>query len=890
MFQNNWHEISVPDVYKKLKSTSRGLESAQVNRRRNIHGYNVLPTQPSRTGREIIGRQFSSPLILILVAASVISFALGDLIDGQVILAAVLLNVVVGFIQEFRAEKTMEALRRVITFKALVIRQGVERLISSTQIVPGDVLVLRAGARVIVDARVTRAINLKANESTLTGEAYPVNKQIKKVPGQQPLADRTNMIYSGTTIVSGEGQAVVVATGAETEFGKIAISVKGVKEKPTPWQLRLNSFSRYLTLIVIGISAALFVVGVLTGRSMPEMFAVSVAVAVAAIPEGLAIGVTVVLVIGMRRILKKHALTRQLIAVETLGSTTVLCVDKTGTLTEGNMAVTRIVTNNHDLNTSSEELHRQAQEASQVSAITLLKIGLLCNDAHVEDEDEPLEHRKLSGEPTEKALVTAAHIVGFTKKATESLEPRVSTLPFNSNNKYMVTGHKQGSGLMFYAKGAPEVILDATVSVDIDGKVRDLTPKWKSELFKRAEQISRQGLRVLAFGYAAETDQTKTELTELPKLTFVGFAGIKDPLRKESQHTIATLQRAGITVAMITGDHRLTAKAIAKELGLPVDKDRIITGLELSKISDKELQKRIRQISVYARVSAEDKIRIVKAWQAKGEVVAMTGDGINDAAALKAADIGIALGSGTDVAKEASKIVLLDNNVKTIESAVEQGRIIFANIKKVTLYLLSDSFSQVALVVSSLIMGLPLPLTAAQILWINLITDGLPNIALTVEPKETDVMSEPPRPKTESLLDKPGKWLVMFVSMLTGILSFLLFLYVYNQTADVVLARSIAYTSLGMTTLFYVFSIRYTKKSILFTNPFNNGWLVVAVAAGLFLQIIVLYVPALQSFLGTTGLGLEHWKLILYVIVLVIAAIEAMKFLMRPKIKTRATT
>jgi Ca2+-transporting ATPase len=546
------------------------------------------------------------------------------------------------------------------------------------------------------------------------------------------------------------------------------------------------------------------------------------------------------------------------------------------------MAVARVITNNHDLEANPDVLHAHASDvAPSVSTLRLFRIGLLCNDAHIENEDASFEHRVITGNPTERALVLAAHAVGFTRQALEKEEPRLESLPFDSNRKYMLTIHRSKLGAVLYCKGAPEILIGASKTIDVDGKVQSMEAKRTNELLRRAEQLSREGLRVLAFAYAKLSSDDLPE-GQLPPLTFVGLVGLKDPLRSESAPAIARLQQSGIRVAMITGDHKLTAEAIARELGIHTGRKQIVTGREIALMDDEELQRRVEEISVYARVTAQDKIRIVKAWKARGEVVAMTGDGINDAAALKAADIGVALGSGTDVAKEASRLILLDDNVKTIAAAVEEGRIIFENVRKVTLYLLSDSFSAVLLVALSLIGGLPLALTAAQILWINLVADGLPNIALTVEPKERDVMKEQPRLRSEPLVDRAGRNLIAFVSLFMGSFAFFVFVLVERQSGDAVLAQSVTFFALGATTLLYAFSLRNTVGTIFSSNPFRNPWLVLAVGGGLILQFLAITWGPLQSILGTTNRIWEYWPLTAMMVIFVLAFVEATKTLLQP--------
>ncbi len=633
-------------------------------------------------------------------------------------------------------------------------------------------------------------------------------------------------------------------------------------------------------LICLGI----LLIGLFTGHSFVEMFTTAVAVAVAAIPEGLAVGVTVILAIGMQRVLKQKALVRKLVAAETLGSTTVICTDKTGTLTEGEMRVVRIITNNHDFDTDDDKFNTHLKETGDhASYIKALKIGVLCNDAHIENEYSDLKHWIIFGNPTEKALILAGSQVGLNRNSLSKVNPRLDTISFSSERKFMVTLHQDTKTKnVLYMKGAPEKILEMSNRLDVDGNIQNISSGIRKKLQKRFEYLSNKGLRIIALAYKPveiEMNLLKESPGLLEDFVFVGFMGIKDPLRKEAKETVDLCKKAGINIVMITGDHRLTAQAIAQELGLPSKADNIIEGSELAKLNNTDLQKRVRKISVYARVTPKDKLRIIDAWQANGEVVAMTGDGVNDAPALRSADIGVAVGSGTDIAKETANLIILDDNFKTIVSAVRQGRVIFDNIRKVVLYLLSDSFSEVIIISVSLILGFPLPLLAAQILWINLVTDGFPHIALTVEPEEKAIMSEPPINRNESIVNTEMRVLIGLISGVTGVVTIGLFYYFWKSTGDLALARTVAFASVGIDSLIYVFSCRSLRKPIWKKNPFANPYLLLAVVGGAILQLISIYTPWFQNVVKTVPLSLEHWEAIGIAVLLVMFFIELIKYI-----------
>ena len=665
MEKRDWYKLPYEEALKILGTSKNGLEKEEVEKRKKIYGLNQLPPSAKLPNLVILLNQFRSSLVYILVIAAIITFSLGDFIDAYVIIAAVIINVIVGFLQEARAQRALERLREIIEFRAFVIRAGKEESVNIKDLMPGDIIVLKAGDKVPSDSRIITCKNLKVNEASLTGEPFPIEKNNRKIDKDVSLPDRMNMVYMGTTVTEGTAQALVVATGLETQIGQIAKLIRETKEEETPLQKRLSGFSQWLAWAILIICLVLFFVGLLSGKSFLEMLTISVAVAVAAIPEGLIITVTIILSIGMMKILKHKALVRKLIAAETLGSTTVICTDKTGTLTEGLMHVANIITHEHDLETDK---HDFTQRNGDESFNLALKIGMLCNDAFVENEDDDLRNWEVVGNPTERALLVAGDKLGLRKSHLDKAYPRLDEIPFDSDCKYMVTlnrfDREQNIILM---KGAPEKILAMCDQVDSDGQIIKLTQEKKDVLTKQYAVLSNKGLRILALAFKKVPKEYDTltgfEKEERKSLVFIGFLGIKDPLRPEAKRTVKICQEAGMKVVMMTGDHKLTARAIAEELGLKAKAENIIEGEELDKISDHELKNRVRDISVYARVSPKDKLRIVDAWQANNEVVAMTGDGVNDAPALKAADIGIALGSGTDVAKETADIVLLDNNI-----------------------------------------------------------------------------------------------------------------------------------------------------------------------------------------------------------------------------------
>lgn len=888
MKQETWCNLNLKDVLSNLKSSKLGLSVNESEKRLKKYGKNELPRKEKFTKLDIVISQFKSPLVYILLVAAFVSFALEEFIDMGVILFAVVINAVVGFIQETKAGDALEKLKQMINYKSYVFRDGIEKEINSSDIVIGDIVVLKAGDRVPADGRILEVHELDIDESSLTGESFPVSKVIKTIDQKGVSESKKNMVYMGTSVVRGRGLVVVVSTGIETKFGKIAFLLKETKEEKTPLQIKLAEFSKWFGILTVIMVVFIVIVGLIRGIEFEIIFVTAVAIAVAAIPEGLLVAVTVILAIGMQRILKHGSLVRKLVAAETLGSTTVICTDKTGTLTEGKMQVDHIITMSSEFSLEKHKNNNNKiieEEKHKLDHMVAIKIGMICNNAIIENPNDELEKWKIHGDYTERALLQSGINVGFNPEKIKKDFVKIEEIPFSSERKLMATlNQENSSNYKIYVKGAPEEIMSRSRYLLVDGKERKITEDDLKFLKKKQENLSKKGLRVLSVAFRNSGQNSIEKFKEknydeiLNELIFVGFIALKDPLRKEAKDTLKLAKEAGIKTIMITGDNHLTAKTIANELGMKVDDSNILDGEKLDQMSTKEFNSIVEKIKVYARVSPHHKSRIVDAWQDKGEVVAMTGDGVNDAPALKSADIGVALGSGTEVAKETADIVLLDNNFKTIITAVEQGRVIYENIRKVILYLISDSFSEVIIIAGSLIIGLPVPLVAAQILWINLVTDGFPDVALTLEPKEKNIMKEPPRRKDEPLLNSEIKILIAVISIASGIMSLIVFWYVLQVTGEFTKASTIAFSILAVDSLIYVFSVRSLRHSISLKNIFSNKYLIGAVLLGSFFQIAAIYHPFLQKVLQTVPLNLYDWSLVLFVCMMEVVIIECVKY------------
>ncbi|MEA2065137.1 MAG: HAD-IC family P-type ATPase [Patescibacteria group bacterium] len=884
----DFHNISIKSCLNQLKTSSNGLTNNEAKKRSVKYGLNELPEKKSLGKITILLSQFKSPLIYILLLAGVITLFFKDYIDSGVIFGAVILNTIIGFFQENKANNALNQLKRLIRHKAIVLRDGNKIEVESSKLVVGDIIILQAGNRILADARIIETNNLTTNEAALTGESMPIEKNSTATSKETIIADRKNIVYSGTIITKGQGKAVVCAIGVKTEIGKIAKLVSDTEDEKTPLQLRLAKFSKIIGILTAIISFFVFITGILQGRGAFEMLKVSVAIAVAAIPEGLIVAVTVILTIGMQRILKQKALTRKLVAAETLGSTTIICSDKTGTLTEGKMHVAHIIIGEKEFELNDLGARQKQKEAKAVSMA--LQTGMMCNNAVIENYDDELKKWKIIGAPTESALLSAAIQSGLNKKELIKIEPKIDELPFESDNKFMISLHKKKSGYILYEKGAPEKLLKKSINFYHKGKIIKLTKQELKKLNKVYEKFTNKGLRVIAVASREIEKISQTEKIDwgtLDKnLTFIGFIALKDPLRAEAKETIKMCFSAGIKPIIITGDHKLTAKAIGAEIGFKTKSKNIITGEELDKISDNIFKKIVKKIDIYARVNPRHKLRIVKILQGGGEVVAMTGDGINDSPALKAADIGIALGNGTDIAKESSDIILMDNNFKTIISAVRQGRIIFSNIRKVITYLISDCFSEIILIVGSMLFGLPLAILPAQILWINIVNDGLPDFSLAFEKGGKNIMSAKPMKKNEHILNKEMKAIIFGAGITRDLIIFAIFFWMYQAGSEIAYLRTLFFTIFGFKSLVSIFSLRNLNQPIWKINPFSNLYLVGAITISFALLLSAIYLPFLQTLLSTTFLNFNDWILIIAIGILNILMIETVKYYFIAKKKT----
>jgi len=855
----NWHSMKIEDLNRNLKTGPGGLSREEAERRLKEFGFNELREIRRVTALRIFLGQFKDIFVIMLLAAILISVLVGEMVDALTISAIVVLNAVVGFVQEYRSEKAMEAMKKLTAPKARIIRDGKETLIPAREVVPGDAAILEAGDRIPADGRLLEAIDLKTDEAVLTGESTPVEKKAIVVKAETPVGDRKNMVFMATHTTYGRGKAVITSTGMSTEFGKIAEMVQTIEEEEPPLKLKLRQFAKKLGIIIVIVCAVIFlleVVRFLLGASgeerISEMFLIPIALAVSAVPEGLPAIVTVTLALGARELARRNAVIRRLSSAETLGSTTIICSDKTGTLTKGEMTVRKIYVNDEIIGVtgvgyeSKGEFYRDknlVDPKEDVHLNLLLRIGTLCNNAKYE---EP----KIIGDPTEGALIVAAAKAGILQDATESKYPRLDEIPFSSERKRMTTIHRTPEGeLVAYVKGAPETILERCTHVFKGGEVRRLGEREKEEILEVNDELASEALRILGTAYRdlPKTLKDFTEENVENHLIFVGLMGMIDPPREEVKEATRLCEKAGIKPVMITGDHKLTAIAIAKDIGI-LKSGLVLTGEELEQMSDEEFEKVIEDVGVYARVYPEQKIRIVKALKKKGHIVAMTGDGVNDAPALKRADIGVAMGiSGTDVAREASDIVLTDDNFATIVNAVEGGRTIYDNIRKSSFFLLRCNFDELALIGTFALLGLKLPLTAGMILWINLVTDGGPALALTMDPPEKDVMERPPRNPNEGVLHgRMASIIATFVTqfLLTGGLFYWQYYMLPGPLTELKLAqaRTMAFIRATLQELFVVWNCRSEKRNAFRVEFLSNKFLLVAVVISGLLTILVPFI------------------------------------------------
>ena len=891
MKTKKWFNKEVADVEKTLETDlEKGLSKEEVEKRKKQYGLNELEQKKKKSLFQKFLEQFKDFMIIVLIIAAIVSGVVGvaegeGITDTIIILIVVVLNAIIGVVQENKAEKSLEALQKLSAHASKVIRDGKIDVVQSRELVPGDVVVLDTGDYIPADLRIIEAVNLKSQESSLTGESVPVEKNAEVIKDEKVgIGDRTNMLFSSSLITYGRGKGIVVETGMNTEVGKIAKIINDTEANVTPLQAKLNKLGKTLGIAALAICIVIFVIGIAYGKDIIDMFMTAVSLAVAAIPEGLAAVSTIVLAIGVQRMVKKNAIIKKLPAVETLGSSTVICSDKTGTLTQNKMTVQKVFTNNNLINV--EDIKELSNEGKK-----LMQTATLCNDTKIG------ENNTLTGDPTETALIDLGLKINFELDDVLKL-PRVKEYPFDSDRKLMTTVNKVGDKFIAYTKGGIDELLARCSSYEINGEIKTDLENYKPEIDKNNIEMAKEALRVLAFAYKElDHEPTDEEMKNIEEnLTFVGMVGMIDPPREEVKQAVEKCKTAGIKTVMITGDHKITAVAIAKSLGILENENEAITGQELEEMSDEDLTKNIRKYSVYARVSPEHKVRIVKAWQKNGEIVAMTGDGVNDAPALKTADIGCAMGIvGTDVSKEAADVILTDDNFATIVSSVEEGRRIYDNILKAIQFLLSSNVGEIiALFIAILItpwisskfgidIGLIEVLLPIHILWVNLVTDSLPALALAVDPAEDDVMKRKPK-KHKGIFTKGMTWRVVYQGVMIGLLTLAAFIigiatpeenlpemvrmdgkiyqaeeienldyalqngaeYVETQEVRVEIGQAMAFIVLAFSELVHVFNIRNNKKSIFRTHPFNNKMLLLAIGASAALMLIILLIPGLR--------------------------------------------
>ncbi len=855
-----WHSISTEAIFEKLETGPGGLGEKEAQKRLAAFGHNKLPEEKRVSRIKIFFRQFKSPLVYILLLAGLVAALLNDYVDAGIILAAVFLNTLIGFFQENKTNNILTELKKVIKDRALVIRDGNRKEIDGADVVSGDMIILNPGDKIPADGRLIEAHNLKINEASLTGEWIPVLKTIEIMPADAPLADRNNMVYMGCIVESGWGKVLVTETGSRSELGKVAKLVGGVEEEKTPYQKKVIHFSKVLGGVILMLCAGLFVLGVATGRDKFEMLITSVAVAVAAIPEGLPAAVTVTFAFGMREILKKRGLVKELVAAEILGSTSVICTDKTGTLTEAKMQVDGIFPHFH-----GEYPNKGSGGELDGASLQVLRVAVLAGNAFIENPDDELHQWVVRGESTEKAVLLAGIQAGLDKKELLRQYIEIDRTPFDSAYKYSASLFRISENeTVLYVLGSPELILEKSNFLEIDGRLAVLDESRREEFVEKIEELASKGARVLAAAYQKMPDHQKTGLKPemINGLVFSGLISLRDPLRKEAKKAIELCRRAGMSPIIITGDHQLTAKAIADELSLGVEYKNIMEGSELDKISDEEFEGRVKEIKVYARVEPRHKLRIIDAWQKMGRVVAMTGDGINDAPALRSADIGVALGSGTEVAKEASDLILLSDNFDILVTAVGEGRQIMDNVRKIVVYLLEGSFTEILLISLSVIFRFPLPLLPGQILWNNLIVDTPPAMALTTEKKEKDIMERQPEAIDHPLLTREMKIYIFAVGILTDLVLFSLFVWLWISGVELPQVRTIIFAGLAIDSLFLIFACRNLKKNLWQYNPFSNMYVNFSVLLGFLMLAAAIYLPFLRDILKTVALGWREWILI----------------------------
>lgn len=902
--EKNWHKLSARQTAEELEvSLNTGLSAKQAEERIQKYGFNELKEKEKESLFQKILNQLKDFLVIILILASAVSIFVGEVADSIVIIAIVIVNAILGVVQEGKAEKALEALKKMSAPNARVLRNGKVEIIPSRMIVPGDVVLFEAGDILPADIRIAESANLRADEASLTGESVPVEKDGNEIlDNDAGLGDRINMGYMSTIVTYGRGRGIVVSTSGETEIGKIAGKIQDIEDEETPLQKKLAELGKWLGLICIGVCIVVFLVGILRGGSLFEMFMVSVSLAVAAIPEGLPAVVTIVLALGMKRMVGRNAIVRKLLAVETLGCVDVICSDKTGTLTQNEMTVKKIYSGGITVDVTGQgydpegefqnSIGRDLDDRSLREMKTLFSIAVLCNDASM--EKNPEGQWGILGDPTEGSLIVAGVKAGIGKTAINEKYPRIHEIPFDSDRKMMTTFHTgYTKGVVSFTKGAPDIILKKCSKALHKGEVAEMSDKFREGIQEANHTFASSALRVLAFAYR-EFDSmpvwTSPEEIE-SNMIFAGLMGMIDPARVEARDAIAVCLKAGIKPVMITGDYKDTAVAIARDLKLINEGDGVLTGQEIDALSDGDILRKVECTSVYARVSPDHKVRIVDALKKNGHIASMTGDGVNDAMALKRADIGVAMGiTGTDVAKGASDIVLTDDNFSSIVAAVEEGRIIYSNIRKFVFFLVSCNVSEILVVFMSIMLGLPVPLVPIQLLWMNLITDSFPALALGTEKGDPDIMKSNPRRINDPILNRAmmvriavqGSALLI-ASMGAYFIALSMFQDYLTNPESLVYARTYAFTTLSTAQLVQAYSNRSEKHTLFKIGFFTNKTLVWASLLSFTLLLFVIYIPVLQPVFETTALGVLDWGIILMCCTVPLLSGEIYKLVRREK-------
>jgi Ca2+-transporting ATPase len=867
-----WWELPLKEIYKKLKTDpQKGLRESEIKKRLKKHGANLLPQKSKTSIWSILFRQFASVLIVLLFVAAIVAAILGEIIDAVAILSIVILNAILGFIQEYKAEKSLEALQKLTVPLAKVLRGGAIQEVSSEEIVPGDILLLEQGDHVSADGRVVESSRLAINEAALTGESLPSQKNADVIEKKEvPIGDRFNMVFMGTAVVSGKAKVLITETGKSAELGKIASYLQTQKKEKTPLQKRLKKLGHLLIYICLGIIAVIFTVGLLRGYALIDMVLIALSLAVAAVPEGLPAIVTVALAIGVRSMAKRQALIRRLSSVETLGCATVICSDKTGTLTQNKMIVRKVWAGNKEFEVTGEGYEPKGEFSLDGKEIHLddhpelfmsLKIATLCNNAYLEKKKK--KHR-IIGDPTEGALLVAAEKASLTKEDAEKKYPIIEELPFDSERKMMSVLRKWDTEEALFVKGAPDILIEKSKELYLDKKIETLSSQSKESLLSINEELANQGMRVIGVAYKKNRFNSPISYEDETDLIFVGLFAMRDPPRKEVKKSIDLCQSAGIHTVMVTGDHKVTATSIAKELNLMEEGSVAISGSELEEMDDKELNKKINQISVFARISAEHKLRLIKSLKKNDHVVAMTGDGVNDSLAVKEADIGISMGiTGTDVTKEASDMVILDDNFASIQNAVKEGRGIYDNIQKFIGYLLSANFAEILIIFLAMLLSFKdlrgnafVILAPIQILWLNLITDGFPAMAMGVDPVDKNVMERPPRNPRESII--PLSYFIELIILSSFATIGTLIAAYFGMQNSPELAQTMAFTTLVILELV----IAQVIRSLYYAGLFSNYWFLLSIIGSFVIHLLILYIPPFQTVFKTVPLSINDWIII----------------------------